>query len=722
MAFAPKIAGTDRATLVVPDGRPKPAGSGLTANATPQPHQPMFVLASGQLGSEIVTWTMPGNQTYEGFRVHSADASGTIGPVVATVGPDARRAEVTGLADRTTYSYAVEAVLPGGAFGPMSVVVSDSTVGRLLTYSNRNSGDLQWGISSRGLDPLGNPARRAVETGAPDHLVLSPDRSTLAASVPVFVGQDGVDHVCRIDILSRTGTSAPASVPGASPVCSTYPSFLTSTTIVFSRQDDVANAASAPYLATYDVTTQAIAPVVGGAGLTQPAVAPDGSIVAVDPVAKVLVRLTALGTKTVIPNTAGADQPAVSPTGKLAFIATTEFYDQRLVLANADGSGAVTLTAQDKMAKDPSWSSDGSAVYFALEGSIWRTSGGAPVSVTNADGSSPGTPVVIEVPDTNGPAVKPSTLPAYTKATTVTVTASGSDPGPAGSGIATYDGRYRTGPAGGSLGEHTSPAGWTGSATPSFDLPVTSGQRYCVSVRATDKAGNAGAWSAESCTTADRALPTAVLSIPSGTTSVSSPLKATWVGADAGGSGVATYELRTNRAAPAGGFGPWTYPAGLQHTTATSGAVPGTAGYTACFAVRVTDKAGNVGAWSAQKCTVLPIDDRSFSVSGAWSRIGGAGFYLRTATASTKAGVKLVSPSLQTQRLALVATKCPTCGVVAVYIGPKLLAKVNLAASSTSYRNVIALPRFSLRTDRVSMVVVSSGKTVQVDGLSSSRL
>lgn len=82
----------------------------------------------------------------------------------------------------------------------------------------------------------------------------------------------------------------------------------------------------------------------------------------------------------------------------------------------------------------------------------------------------------------------------------------------------------------------------------------------------------------------------------------------------------------------------------------------------------------------------------------------------------------LVSGNLQTSRLGLVVTKCPTCGVVGVYVGSTLIAKVNLAASRTAYKQQVALPRISLRTTKVTIKVLTSGKTVQIDGLHTSRV
>ena len=258
-----------------------------------------------------------------------------------------------------------------------------------------------------------------------------------------------------------------------------------------------------------------------------------------------------------------------------------------------------------------------------------------------------------------------------------------------------------------------------GCASPRSYTGVGNGPHTFV-VAAKDAAGN---WSyATRSWTTDVTVPVASVTAPTVPLSLGNPIVVTWTGSDAGGSGLSSFDVRIAKAAPGAGFSAWSYPTGLQLTKAKTTSLPGYAGYTSCVQVRAHDGAGNVSAWSAQRCTALPVDDRSLAASAGWSRITGSPFFAKTATSTTRLGATLVSPTLQSTRLALVATKCRTCGVVGVYVGPTLIAKVNLAATVTSYRNVINLPRFSLRTTKVTVKVLTSGKTVQIDGLSTSRV
>lgn len=65
---------------------------------------------------------------------------------------------------------------------------------------------------------------------------------------------------------------------------------------------------------------------------------------------------------------------------------------------------------------------------------------------------------------------------------------------------------------------------------------------------------------------------------------------------------------------------------------------------------------------------------------------------------------------------ALVVTKCPTCGVVAVKIGSRTV-RINLYARTNRTKQVIALPSVRFQTSVVVVTVVSSGKPVIIDGL-----
>jgi hypothetical protein len=133
------------------------------------------------------------------------------------------------------------------------------------------------------------------------------------------------------------------------------------------------------------------------------------------------------------------------------------------------------------------------------------------------------------------------------------------------------------------------------------------------------------------------------------------------------------------------------------------------------------DKVGNTGAWSAQKCSAVALDDRSLAASAGWSRVSWSLFYRGTATQTTKTGASLTSSGAALTRVAVVATRCPTCGTVGVYVNGTKVGTVNLYSATTVRKAVIALPPFSYRTGTVTLKVLSTGKLIQVDGLGISR-
>jgi hypothetical protein len=202
---------------------------------------------------------------------------------------------------------------------------------------------------------------------------------------------------------------------------------------------------------------------------------------------------------------------------------------------------------------------------------------------------------------------------------------------------------------------------------------------------------------------------------------LASSIPVSWTGSDSG-SGIAYYQVRWNKAAYNGGFGAWQYPAAWQKLTTTTvtltGVVPAV-GY--CFQTRAVDKVANTGAWSADKCSAVALDDRSLGASAGWSRVSWSPFYRGTATQTTKTGASLTRPGAALTRVALVATRCPTCGTVGVYVNGTSVGTINLYSTTTARQAVIALPPFSYRTGTVTLKVLSSGKTVQVDGLGISR-
>jgi hypothetical protein len=185
-------------------------------------------------------------------------------------------------------------------------------------------------------------------------------------------------------------------------------------------------------------------------------------------------------------------------------------------------------------------------------------------------------------------------------------------------------------------------------------------------------------------------------------------------------SGVAGYDVRYRRASFAITYGayvqPWT------NTTATSMNLAVAAGYEYCVSVRAKDKLGNLGAWSADRCFSRPLDDRSMTTATTgWTRASWSVFYYGTATQTTAYG-KALTRTVQGKRFFLVATRCSTCGSVAVYAGSKYLTTVNLAATTTQRQVLIGLPvQSTLFSGTLTFSTRSTGKLVQIDGLAVGR-
>jgi hypothetical protein len=177
--------------------------------------------------------------------------------------------------------------------------------------------------------------------------------------------------------------------------------------------------------------------------------------------------------------------------------------------------------------------------------------------------------------------------------------------------------------------------------------------------------------------------------------------------------------VRYEQANRKSGFGAWTEPSGWQTATTTS--LPLAAGYTYCYEVQAEDALGHISDWSAPRCTARALDDRSLHASPGWTRGKGKAYYFGTFTSAKRKGATLSISGVHLDRLAIVATRCKTCGTVGVYAGTTLIKTINLHHAKTQHKVVIGLPSFALRTTTVRLKVLSSGKTVQIDGLAVSR-
>ena len=207
---------------------------------------------------------------------------------------------------------------------------------------------------------------------------------------------------------------------------------------------------------------------------------------------------------------------------------------------------------------------------------------------------------------------------------------------------------------------------------------------------------------------------TAVMS-PLATFASTSSIAVHW-GARTGLADVATYDVRYRQAPRNAGFG--AYATWLSATSLTSRTFSASPGYTYCYSVRVRDVDDHLSGWTADRCTAVPLDDRSLTRSSGWTSGTGTAYYRSTYLRASLFGARLTRTGVVAKRIALLATTCATCGSVKVYWGSTLLKTVNLYSRTTVNKKLITVATFtSARSGTLSIKVSSSGKKVIIDGV-----
>lgn len=197
-------------------------------------------------------------------------------------------------------------------------------------------------------------------------------------------------------------------------------------------------------------------------------------------------------------------------------------------------------------------------------------------------------------------------------------------------------------------------------------------------------------------------------------------LTVAWTGKDAE-SGVATFDVRYRRASLGHGFGPYTQ--WRSQVKSRSAAFLAAAGSTYCFSVRATDLAGNTSAWSADRCTAIPIGVSSFVRRGAWLLQRGGGYFGSRYAYSRSRGATLTVPHVVGRSLALVATRCPACGSVTVLWNGKAVRTISLDYPFVAKRQIFPIARFGrVRSGSVQILLKSLKKRVKIEGLGISRV
>lgn len=280
-----------------------------------------------------------------------------------------------------------------------------------------------------------------------------------------------------------------------------------------------------------------------------------------------------------------------------------------------------------------------------------------------------------------------------------------------GSGVASYDVRYRAG----SSTDWITPDDLQGTTATSASIPSADGQTACWSVRARDDDGNVGNWSADRCVTTDRTAP--IVSNPSAGPSVVAAVTSTSVTfgyAARDASGVASYDVSYRLAGRGGALGPVVAPAAWQHTTSTSQRLTVTPGGEACFSVRARDRAGNVSVSSAWSCAAVPLDDRSMAAGPGSALLTSAGALGRTVIKLVRSGARVTLAAQQGSRVAVIAIAGPGQGSVDVYAGGGKIGHISLAAPT--WRRVTTLLPMHPFTGTVVINSVATAPS-EIDGV-----
>lgn len=210
--------------------------------------------------------------------------------------------------------------------------------------------------------------------------------------------------------------------------------------------------------------------------------------------------------------------------------------------------------------------------------------------------------------------------------------------------------------------------------------------------------------------------PTSGVSGSSSAFSRSSTLTVRWTASDLVSPVVST-DVRYRRASALGG--PYTsYRWWINRSTSRTAALAAVPGYRYCFSSRARNEAGAQSAWSDEKCTTVPFDDRQLTARGDWVRVSRQGFLRETASRTTDQWASLSAGPGYVREVGVIASTGPNGGRVAVLVGSRRIGTISLVSATAKDRTLLMLPRLAQgKYGSVRLVVLTSGKTVRIDGL-----
>ena len=184
-----------------------------------------------------------------------------------------------------------------------------------------------------------------------------------------------------------------------------------------------------------------------------------------------------------------------------------------------------------------------------------------------------------------------------------------------------------------------------------------------------------------------------------------------WFGADPGGAGIRSFDLRRSTDG-----GRWTAVAtGITGTTREVALLPG---HSHRFEVRARDRAGNVGPWVAGATFVAQLRQEGWdavSWTGAWQGASTAAFSAGSVRYSTDAGASFRT-TFTGRGIAWVSTLGSSHGRARVYVDGVLVATVNTYSQATVHRRIVFARTWSaVGTHTLRIVVAGTAGHARVD-------
>jgi subtilisin-like proprotein convertase family protein len=154
-------------------------------------------------------------------------------------------------------------------------------------------------------------------------------------------------------------------------------------------------------------------------------------------------------------------------------------------------------------------------------------------------------------------------------------------------------------------------------------------------------------------------------------------------------------------------------------TRATTKTLAGTSGNTYCVEAYARNFVSLYSATSVFKCTSVPVNNTDLTASAGWTQKTGTGYYKNTYSQAKTHGATLTLNGVVADQLAVIATKCPGCGVIDVLWGGTFLKRFNLNATTLLKKRVLFIPAFGSpnQTNNLTISIASTNKPVRIEGV-----